>query len=71
MGLNYDVAAELRAERARGMMSLELLAESTGISRSAVLNYLNGKRDIPMLAFLKLCDALSVAPETILERARG
>lgn len=72
MSLEVDaVAAELRAERARGRYTIDDLAAATGMSRSTVLNYLNAKRDIPMTAFLELCDVMEVDPLMILERARG
>ena len=63
------VAAELRAERARGQLTIGDLVNATPLSKSAVLNYLNGHRDIPMPAFVELCEALSVSPRVIFERA--
>lgn len=59
---NAAVAAELRAQRSREQITIEQLVERTGISRSAVLNYLNGKRDIPVPMLSELCRALGVSP---------
>ncbi|WP_437582684.1 helix-turn-helix domain-containing protein [Paramicrobacterium sp. CJ85] len=63
------VSAELRAERGRTRYTIADIVESTGLSKSAVLNYLNGKRDIPTSAFLDLCRALDADPRVILDRA--
>ena len=66
---NNAVAAELRAERARKQITFDALAAKTELSKSAVLNYFNGKRDIPTPAFVELCRALDVSPRIIFERA--
>ncbi len=66
---NAAVAAELRAERGRTMITIDALVENTGLSKSAVLNYLNNKRDIPTPAFVELCRALGISPRVIFERA--
>lgn len=66
---NAAVAAELRAERGRNKVTIDWLVATTGLSKSAVLNYLNAKRDIPTPAFVELCRALSVSPRVIFERA--
>ncbi|NYF16029.1 transcriptional regulator with XRE-family HTH domain [Microbacterium sp. AK009] len=65
------IAAELRAERARQMLTFNELVERTGISKSAVLNYLNGKRDIPLRALASICLVLGVQPSVIAERAEN
>lgn len=66
---NTAVAAELRAERGRKQITIDSLTTATELSKSAVLNYLNGKRDIPTPAFVELCRALGVSPRLIFERA--
>lgn len=66
---NSAVAAELRAERGRKQVTIDALVNLTGLSKSAVLNYMNGKRDIPTPAFVELCRALGVSPRLIFERA--
>lgn len=66
---NQAVAAELRAERARTRITIESLVHTTGLSKSAVLNYLNGKRDIPTPALYDLSSALGVDARTVFDRA--
>ena len=66
---NRAVATELRAERARTQQTVSDLVAQTGLSKSAVLNYLNGHRDIPVPALMDLCRALGVDPHVIFERA--
>ncbi|KJL45823.1 helix-turn-helix domain-containing protein [Microbacterium trichothecenolyticum] len=65
------VAAELRAERGRTKQTVASIVEATGLSKSAVLHYLNGKRDIPTQAFATICRALDVSPVVIFERAQA
>lgn len=59
---NNAIAGELRAQRARISMTIDELVEKSGISKSAVLYYLNEKRQIPMPAFFELCAALDADP---------
>lgn len=59
---NSAIAAELRAQRARINMTVADVVEKTGISKSAVLTYLNDSRQIPMPAFFELCAALEADP---------
>jgi len=66
---NAAVAAELRGQRARTRMTVDGLVAATGYAKSTVLNYLNGKRDIPLPALAELCRALSIDPRVIFERA--
>jgi transcriptional regulator with XRE-family HTH domain len=63
------VASELRAERARKQKTVASIAETTGLSKSAVLHYLNGKRGIPTSAYALICRAMEVSPLVIFERA--
>lgn len=66
---NAAVAAELRAERARTRLTVREIIERTGISKSSVLNYLNGQRDIPVPALFEICAVLGVDSGDILDRA--
>lgn len=66
---NAAVAEELRAQRARTKQTIQDLVDATGLSKSAVLNYLNGKRDIPVPMLVELCRALDVSPRVIFENA--
>ncbi|MGC5078504.1 helix-turn-helix domain-containing protein [Agrococcus sp. DT81.2] len=68
-GFAARVAAELRAERARTRITFAELAESAGLSKTAVMHYLNARRAIPLPAFFELCSALGVSPTVIFERA--
>lgn len=63
------VAAELRAERARLKLTIAHVVDGSGLSKSAVLHYLNGQRDIPIPALAAICRALGVSPVVIFERA--
>lgn len=46
--LSHAVAAQLRAERAIKGMTLDELVEATGISKSALSNYLGAQRVLPL-----------------------
>ena len=63
------VAGELRAERARQDITWDALVEATGISKSSVLRYLKGTRDIPLPEYVALCGALGLSPTEVFERA--
>ena len=63
--VNQAVATELRAQRARVRISFDDLAETTGLAKSTVLNYLNGKRSIPLPALAVLCRALQIEMDEI------
>lgn len=68
--LNAAVAGELRAANARQpRLTLDDLAKATGISRSTLFRYLNGKRDIPLSALDIICRALGVDPVRIMRDA--
>lgn len=66
---NAAVAAELRGQRAKTRITVDTLVTATGYAKTTVLNYLNGKRDIPLPALAELCRALSIDPRVIFERA--
>jgi transcriptional regulator with XRE-family HTH domain len=63
------VAAELRAERAAARLTVEELAERSGVHRGTLLRYLNAKRDIPVSTLIQIAEGLNIAPHLILERA--
>lgn len=67
------VAAELRAHRARNLNkpTIAELVVATGLAKTTVLNYLNGKRDIPSSEFGELCKALGASPRQIVEAAEN
>lgn len=66
---NAAVAAELRGQRAKVRITVDGLAQGTGYAKSTVLNYLNGKRDIPLSALGELCRVLGTSPRAIFESA--
>lgn len=66
---NAAVAAELRAERARKGITINALADNSGLAKSSVQRYLSGERDIPVPSLIDLCKVLSVDPRVIFERA--
>ena len=66
---NEAVAAELRAERGRVQVTIAEIITATGLSKTAVLNYLGGKRSIPVPALIDICRALNVDSRVIFDRA--
>ena len=66
---NEAVAAELRAQRGRQQITINEIVTTTGLSKSAVLNYMNGKRDIPVPALMDICRALGISAGVIFDRA--
>lgn len=67
---NSVIAGELRAQRARINMTIAEVVQLSGISKSAVLSYLNDTRQIPMPAFFELCKALRVDPSDLFAAAQ-
>ena len=63
------VSDELRAERARVKKTIDQIVTDTGYAKTTVLNYLNGKRDIPLSALREICRSLGVDPRVIVSRA--
>ena len=76
---NEAVATELRAQRARVRVTYDELTRMAGLAKSTLINYLEGRRDIPLPAFADICRALSVdqrevfaaAQQSIEHRGRG
>lgn len=66
---NAAVAAELRGQRARTRMTVDQVATETGFAKSTVLNYLNGKRDIPIPALADLCRVMNIDARSVFEAA--
>lgn len=66
---NAAVAAELRAQRARIQITFDRIVMETGLSKSAVLNYFHGKRDIPLPALAEICRVMDVTQRAIFEAA--
>ena len=68
-GLNAAVAAELRRERAAQQVTIDILVERTGLSRSTILNTLNAKRLLGVEAVAAIAQALGVSVTVIFSRA--
>jgi len=66
---NAAVAAEFRAERGAKQLTVEQLAEQSGLVPGTLLRYLNGKRAIPIPALYYIAKALDVPPREIVVRA--
>ena len=66
---NDAVASELRAERGRRQITIAEIVTTTDLSKSAVLNYMNGKRAIPVPALMDLARALHIDARVIFDRA--
>lgn len=69
-GLNAAVAAEIRAEQGRRKLSVQALAELTGIPYGSLRRYLNAERHIDVAVLAEICQALDVAPDEFIRRAR-
>lgn len=66
---NAAVAAELRGQRAKARITIDALVADTGYAKTTVLNYLNGRRDIPLPALVELCHALGIDPRVVFDQA--
>ncbi|WP_455676388.1 helix-turn-helix domain-containing protein [Pseudoscardovia suis] len=70
-----DLAAELRAEKARKQVNDEDIAQATNTHRVSISRYLSGARPIPLTVFADICDYLGVPPSKVIDeaekRARG
>jgi transcriptional regulator with XRE-family HTH domain len=66
---NAAVGRQLRAEIAAAGSSIAAMSRTIGIARSALDNYVTGKRAIPVPVLYSVCVAVDVEPHTILTRA--
>lgn len=66
---NAAVGRQLRAEIAAGGSNIASMSRAIGIARSALDNYVSGKRAIPVTVAYAICAELGVAPHTVVERA--
>lgn len=66
---NAAVGSQLRAEIAAKGSSIAAMAREIGYARSALDNYVTGKRAIPVPVVYAVGAALGVAPHVILSRA--
>lgn len=63
------VAAELRALKAANDVPMELLASRCGLPVETLFQYLAGLKDLPVNAFVAICEALGADPADVLRRA--
>lgn len=66
---NAAVGRQLRGEIAAAGSSIAAMAREVGIARSALDNYVTGKRAIPIPVVYAVCVVLDIAPHVILTRA--
>ncbi len=66
---NEAVGRQMRAEIAASRSSIAAMARSIGIARSALDNYVTGKRAIPVPVVYAVCADLGVEPHVLLARA--
>lgn len=66
---NEAVGRQMRAEIAASRSSIAAMARSIGIARSALDNYVTGKRAIPIPVVYAVCADLGVEPHVLLARA--
>lgn len=64
------VATELRAQRARVRVTYDALVVGTGLAKTTLINYLEGRRAIPLAAFADICRALSVDQRDVFTAAQ-
>lgn len=65
------VAAELRVEKAARQVSMDLLADRSGLPVHTLFQYLAGIRDMPLMTFLAICESLEVDPSELLRKAQS
>ena len=66
---NEAVGRQMRAEIAASRSSIAAMARSIGIARSALDNYVTGKRAIPVPVVYAVCASLGVDPHVLFARA--
>lgn len=66
---NAAVGRQLRAEIAAAGSSIAAMARTIGIARSALDNYVTGKRAIPVPVVYAVCASLRVEPHIVFARA--
>jgi transcriptional regulator with XRE-family HTH domain len=64
-----NIATYLRHEAYLRSITQGTIAESAHLSRSAVNDYLRGKKEMRLPAFLDICAAIGVNPDDVLLRA--
>lgn len=63
------VGQQLRAEIAASGRSAAAIARMTGMDKTVLHRYLHAQRDLPLSTLRRICDAISIDPALVLERA--
>ena len=66
---NAAVGRQLRAEIAASRGSIAAMARTIGVARSALDNYVTGKRAIPVPIVYAICAAVDLEPHVLVSRA--
>lgn len=69
VGINAAVAAELRAERGAQKITVEALAQRSGVPKRTLLRLLNAERGIAMEPLTAIAGALNVPVSLVVSRA--
>lgn len=70
-GLNGALAAAMRGERAAKGLSLDQVADRSGIPVVSVQRYMAGKRAIDVATLAALAEALELSPRELIEAAES
>lgn len=68
-GLNAAVAARLQAERAALGLTVEQLAQASGVPYASLRRYLKAERDIDVATLAALCEVLRIGPDQLVRDA--
>lgn len=69
VGINAAVAAELRAERGAQKITVEALAQRSGVPKRTLLRLLNAERGIAVEPLTAIAGALNVPVSLVVSRA--
>ena len=68
-GLNDAVVRQIKAERAASGMTIDELAEASGVGARSLVRYLNFERELKLGMIDRLARALGLTPAELLTRA--
>ena len=68
-GLNGAVVRQVKAERAASGMTVDQLAEASGIPVRSLVRYLNFERELKLGMIDKLASGLGMSPDVLVTRA--
>ena len=64
------IAGELRAERGRRDLTVERLAEASGVAKTTVVRALKGETALSIEVLIPLCHALGIDSGSLLDEAQ-